>query len=142
MTVMVEALVRASRDGVGQITDLQFGILEWPFADLGPLQALVVKKSLRGLESDPMFLIVLMDDNESVCEVPFQADDSIRRYVETSIKQKGSVSIARLPSQYDDLVSDPESRKIKNYSVPARVFERSTDAILALAEQSQFASQA
>lgn len=141
MTVMAEALVRATRDGVGMITSMEFGILEWPYADLEPVQALVVKHGLRGEPNDPMFLIVMMNDDESVFEVPFQADESIRRYAETIIKQQGSINIARLPSMYGDLVSDLSARKIRNYTVPARVFEKSTDAIVALCEASkQFAS--
>jgi len=136
MTVMVEALVRASTDGEGKISDLCFGVLEWPYADLEPKQILLVQHGLRESDSDPMFLIALMDDDESMFEVAFQANDRIRDYVKTSISKEGVVKLTRLPSVYGDLTSGPGKAHIKNYTVPAKVYKNSADAIVALCNES------
>ncbi|OLF81960.1 hypothetical protein AWH63_10495 [Marinobacter sp. C18] len=130
MTVMVEALVRATTDAEGKISDLCFGVIEWPYADLEPKQVMLVQHGIKESDDDPMFLIALMNDDESMFEVAFSANERIRDFVATSISKEGKVSITRLPSLYDDLSA--EGRKIRNYEVPARVFKKSTDAIIAL----------
>jgi len=137
MTVMVEALVRATTDAEGKISDLCFGVIEWPYADLEPKQVLLVQHGLRETESDPMFLIALMNDDESIFEVAFNANDRIRDYVTESISEQGNVNLTRLPSVYDDLTHDGGKRKIRNYTVPAKVYNNSADAIVALCNVSQ-----
>lgn len=134
MTVLVEALVRATRDAEGSIQDLTFGILEWPYADLEPQQALLVQRGLKGSDNDPMYLIALMNDNESMFEVAFKADESIRQFAQESVQQNGSVKLTRLPNLYDDIGPDQEPRKIRNYTVPANVYKNTADAIVALCQ--------
>ena len=137
MTVMVEALVRATTDAEGNISDMCFGVLEWPYADLAPKQVLLVQHGLQGGKDDPMYLIALMEDGESMFEVAFEANERIRRYAEESISRDGSVQIARLPSLYDDMTG--AGRQIRNYTVPAKVYENSADAIIALSDESEAA---
>ncbi|ABM21106.1 hypothetical protein [Marinobacter nauticus] len=134
MTVMVEALVRATRDAEGEIQDLTFGILEWPYSDLEPKQVLLVQYGLKGSDNDPMYLIALMDDDESMFEVAFRADDSIRQYAQESVSKKRVVNITRLPNLYDEIGSEADARKIRNYTVPADVYRNTADAIVALCQ--------
>jgi len=133
MTVMVEALVRSTTGEDGRISDLEFGIIEWPFADCEPKQVLLVERGLRGGDEDPMYLIALMDDDESMFEVAFNANEDIRTFARDRIGQKGEISLVRLPSLYDEITHGAGQRKIRNYTVPARVYPNTAEAIVALA---------
>ncbi|ARM86270.1 hypothetical protein [Marinobacter salarius] len=133
MTVMVEALVRSTPGEDGRISNLEFGIIEWPFADLDPKQVLLVERGLSGGDQDPMYLIALMEDDESMFEVAFNANDEIREFARSQIGRRGEITIARLPSLYDGITEvSGGQRNILNYSVPARVYPNTAEAILAL----------
>lgn len=133
MTVMVEALVRSTTGEDGQIASLEFGIVEWPFADLEPKQVLLVERGLRGGDDDPMYLIALMDDEESMFEVAFNANSEIREFARHHIGRRGELKLVRLPSLYDDISGTQGAPKIRNYVVPARVYPNTAEAIVALA---------
>ncbi|ONF42467.1 hypothetical protein BTO32_14735 [Marinobacter lutaoensis] len=140
MTVMVEALVRATHGEDGRIASLEFGIIEWPYAELEPAQVLLVERGLRGGDDDPMYLIALMNDGESMFEVAFKASREIREFARQHISRAGQIKLVRLPSIYDEIAEPEGRRKIRNFVVPARVYPSTAEAIVALANPEALAS--
>lgn len=135
MTVLAEALINARLDADGQVADLHFGIIDWPYNDLTPTQALVVEKSLTTYdEGNPAALLVLMDDGESMMEVAFQANEKIKKFLSSELRRRDTVILTRFPSMSSPLNVGQGAKSVTHFEVPCRVYATTEEATASLAD--------
>lgn len=135
MTVLAEALINAKLDAEGQITDLHIGVIDWPYADLAPAHALIIEQCISAYdEEDPAALLVLMDDNESMMQISFQATEKVRKFLSRELRHRDSLILTRLPSLSGPLAGGNTKPSIVHYEIACSVYGTTEQAISALAD--------
>ena len=136
MTVFVESILSIRKDATGEADDWRVGIIQWPYRDLEPIKAVLVKKGLDAKTEGepPLYLEVLMSDRESAFITMLQGSEQVRRFAETALKHKRRVLLTRFPSFMDDIESRGPVGAV-HYEVEVEVAEDTLSAIAALGAQ-------
>lgn len=134
MTVFVESIISLRRDATGQVSEWRIGIVEWPYEDLTPVQAILVKKGLdREDPDDPLYLIILMNDQESTLTTILRGTPEVRQFVESELSRSDNILLTRFPNFSKSLGGQPLTTGITHYEVNVRVAETTEEAIASMA---------